>query len=289
MKNLFLASVLSASIVLPLYGEDDSYILAVAGEPIPAGTVAEYASVMSMSDGVVKVTMQGQPMDGSADMKTVEKRRVESLADGSYRYLLIEEVETQKMTMMGQPQEMPAKVNPLVGKPVMVTKGADGVWVAKLEEGEATPDMISELEDVAKGLNEDEDAKLYGTVPRKVGDEWDVESADLMGIDNGAGTFKVKFEGIEDFQGERCAKITGTYEIKGLGPDADAGESEMTISLKGDYLSYRSLEGRYDVRKEMKGSMVMESVMEPQPGMTMEMNMSGNMTAEGTIKIVSAE
>ncbi|MGJ8643016.1 MAG: hypothetical protein ACSHX9_06380 [Luteolibacter sp.] len=286
MKKLFLATVLSASVTLPLYGED-SYVLAVAGEPIPAGTTAEYNSKMSMPDGVVKITLQGQLMDGTSEMESVEKRRVESLEDGSYRYLLIEEVENQTMTMMGQAQPMPPKVNPLVGLPVIVTKGADGTWVADLEEGEVTPETITELDDIAEGLNDDDDAKLYGTEPRKVGDEWEVESADLMGVENGVGAFNLKFDSIEEYEGVRCAKITGNFEIKGT--EEDAAEGEMTITLTGNYLAYRSLEGRYDVSKKMNGTMSVKGDMEPQPGMTMQMDMSGKINADATVRLIEGE
>lgn len=286
MKKLFLVSALSASFALPLHA-DDSYVLAIAGEPIPAGTTAEYNSKMSMPDGKVKITMQGQLMDGTSEMESVEKRRVESLEDGSYRYLLIEEVENQTMTMMGQKQPMPPKVNPLVGLPVIVTKGADGVWVADLEEGEVTPETITELDDIAEGLNDDDDVKLYGAEPRKVGDEWEVESADLMGVENGKGVFKMKFESIEEHEGVRCAKITGKFEIKGM--EEEEGAGEMTITLSGDYLAYRSLEGRYDVSKKMAGTMSVKGDMEPQPGMTMQMDMSGKINATGTVKLIEGE
>lgn len=287
MKKLFLASVLSASVILPLYAEDDSYVLAVAGEPIPTGTTAEYQSKMTMPDGVVKITMQGQVMDGTSEMESVEKRRVESLEDGSYRYLLIEEVEKQTMTLMGQAQPMPPKLNPLVGLPVIVSKGGDGQWGAKLEEGEATPELVSELDEIAEGLNDDDDAKLYGTEPRKVGDEWEVESADLMGVENGKGVFKLKFDSIEEHEGERCAKITGKFEIKGT--EEEEGAGEMTITLAGDYLAYRSLEGRYDVSKKMDGTMSVKGDMEPQPGMTMQMDMSGKINAVAAVRIIDGE
>lgn len=287
MKKLFLLSVLSASVVLPLNAEDDSYILAVAGEPIPAGTTAEYQSKMTMPDGAVKITMPGQVIDGTSEMESVEKRRVESLEDGSYRYLLLEEVEKQTMTLMGQEQPSPPKVNPLAGLPVIVSKGEDGQWEAKLEEGEASPELVSELDEVAKGLNDDEDAKLYGTVPRKVGDEWEVESADLMGIENGKGVFTVKFESIEEYEGEQCAKISGKFEIKGTDEEEVAGE--MTIAIAGNYLAYRSLEGRYDLNKEMEGTMSVKGNMEPQPGMTMQMDMTGKVGAVGSIRIIEKE
>ncbi|MDP4624620.1 MAG: hypothetical protein NWT08_05710 [Akkermansiaceae bacterium] len=246
---------------------------------------------MSMPDGLVKINLQGQVMEGTTEMETVEKRRVESLENGSYRYLVIDEVEKQTMTLMGQAQPMPPKVNPLVGIPVIVTKGADGVWVANLEEGEVTPETVTKLDDIADGLNDDEDAKLYGTEPRKVGDEWEVESADLMGVENGKGVFKLKFESIEEHEGVRCAKITGNFEIKGTeGEDeGEEGADEMTITLTGDYLAYRSLEGRYDVSKKMDGSMSVKGDMEPQPGMTMQMDMTGKIKADGTVRLIEGE
>ena len=289
MKILVPAIVLSAVCAFPLFAEEESYVLFKADEPMPKGKALESESLMDLQGGAVSIKMQEQPMDGTTDMKTVEKRRVEGLANGDYRIIIKDDSQSQTMNLMGQPHMIPPTVNPLVGKPVLATKDDDGVWSAKLEEGDPSPEMTTELEDIADSLNNNEDEKFYGTEARKVGDEWEVDGADLMGVENGKGMFKVKLAGIEEYEGEQCAKITGTFKIKGDGTDGDVDAGEMIISLEGDYVAYRSLEFRYDLSKVMTGTMNIDGDMEPAPGMAMKINIQGDVSAEATAKLVEVE
>jgi len=262
---------------------DGTFILAVKGEAMPVGKIIERDKKMELTDGEMTVNLQGKEMKGTTSITETHQEKVETLENGKYRYSIIADSKKQSTTMAGQVQDKPEEISPLVGQMVVAEKGDDGVWTAKLESGEATAEMAPGLEKIAKNLNEDLDFRIYGTEPRKVGDTWKVEGPDLMGMKGGAGTFNVKFEGIEDFQGVRCAKITGDIEITGT-PDAE-NASGMKMTMKGDFVIFRSIKDRVDMQNTLTGTMEAKGDLEPQPGMTMRMEMLGNMVLKSGAKV----
>jgi hypothetical protein len=268
-------------------GAEDGVILAVEGEVLPVGKVQVYDYSMGMDGGKVSVKLPDQTSEGTLSMKETKKRKVESIGEGKYRYTMVEERKTERSTMMGQEQPAKETVNPLEGLAVIAEKGAEGTWTAKLESGEATAEMEAELEKIAEELSKDTDAKIYGTARRKVGDEWEVPGSDMMGVKGAEGTVKLKFEGIEDFGGESCAKLTGTLDLSGS-PEGEVPEG-IKMRMTGDFVVFRSIEHRVDRQNKLTGKMEVSGEMEPQPGMKISMEMEGPLESLGGSKVTDAE
>ncbi|MGJ8695450.1 MAG: hypothetical protein ACSHYF_03980 [Verrucomicrobiaceae bacterium] len=256
--------------------DDKAYVLYQENHVLPAGTVLERSLSNTVKDGKLKISMQGEMMDGGMTMETTESDKLESLEGGKYRYTLVSSDESQQMTLMGQPMPANAKVNVMVGKAVVLSK-VEGKWVGKLEEGEATIEQNAEIVKIQTRLNEDPSAKLYGTAPRKVGDEWESDAAGMMGLEDFNGKVKTKFVKIEKFQGVACAVLHSTIELNGTVDEME----EMTMSLTGTVDSRRSLKDLEDLSFEMKGTMKMNGAMEPQPGLAVKMEMTGPMAMTG--------
>lgn len=268
--------------------EKDGVILAIEGDVMPVGKVETSEFNMKMDDGKVSVKLPDQNVDGTISIKETKKRKVEAIGEGKYRYTMVEDKKTENTTMMGQEQPAKETLNPLVGLAVIAEKGKDGSWTAKLENGEATEEMEAELTKIKKELEKDTDAKVYGTIKRKVGDEWEVSGGDMFEIEDADGTMKVKFAGIEEFKGERCAKLTGTLDITGRPDDEEAPEG-IKMRMTGDFVVYRSIKNKVDLQNKLSGKMEVTGEMEPQPGMKMSMKMEGPLESIGSSVVSDAK
>ena len=127
---------------------------------------------------------------------------------------------------------------------------------------------------------------MYGTTPRKVGDEWDYTGDNLLGMENSVGKMKLKLESIEEFQGDSCAKISGSLTVTADGLGDEAG---MTITMTGNFVVFRSLQHRYDLSIELEGKTKVVGEIEAQPGAEMSFEMVGLMTMAGTTTIKAME
>lgn len=261
--------------------DDGSVVLVLEDDPMPVGAVLETTFSMEMEDGKITLTLPDRVMEGATTSKETKKQKIEGLAPHKIRNTLIMKEKTQQTTMAGNEQPPQTSSDPMVGIPVIMEEGDDGKWTATLESGEVTPEIAKELEKLIKSKSEENDKRIYGTVPRKVGDEWVVTGDDLLGIDDSTGTFNVKLEAIEDYMGERCAKITGTMDVEGSGPADDEEVSGMKMRTSGAFTVYRSLEHRVDVSNELTGKMEVSGDLEPQPGIKMKMKMAGAMKMTG--------
>lgn len=266
---------------------EDGVILAVEGELVPAGMVKEEDFSMEMKDGKIQITLPDQEVEGTMSMKELKKRKFESIAEDKYRITVLEETKTENSKMMGQEQPAKETVSAIQGQAVIVEKSAEGVWKGSLESGDATDEMKKEINELTEGLSKGKDALIYGTAARKVGDEWAVNAGDMMDIKDAEGTIKLRFAGIEDHKGQRCAKITGSMDITGSPQDSDTPGLKMRMS--GDLVIFRSLEHRTDLSNEIKGTMGVSGEMEPQPGMKMKMNMEGKMEIHSSATVTKAK
>jgi hypothetical protein len=266
---------------------EEGVILAIADELMPPGTVKEEDFSMELKDGKIKITLPEQEIEGALSMKEVKKRKFESIAEGKYRISVLEDRKTERSQMMGQEQPAKETVNPLEGRTVIAERGADGVWKTALESGEATAEMEKEISKITESLSKSKDAQVYGTVARKVGDEWTVNAGEMMEFKDAEGTIKLRFDAIEEHKGQRCAKLTGTLDITGAPADSDM--PGMKMRMAGAVIIFRSIEHRTDLSNELKGTMEMSGEMEPQPGMKMRMSMAGNMESLGSAKVTKAE
>lgn len=272
---------LSALVLLSISTADaaEKYVLAKKNHQPPAGTKVEQTKQTSLSDGIIELKMQGQEMKGTCVLNESENESL-SFAGDKITHLLNTSVKKRVMTLNGQEMPEEAPTDALLKVPVVLTK-ADGKWTAKLEgDAEPTEEQKAALEKLAKKANKDQDAAMYGTEPREIGDTWNVDAKDLSFTEDDketTGGMKFTFKGVEEFEGRKCARLEGTLELAGK-TDEDKGGQK--ISLKGDVVVLRSLEDLEDLKVSLKGKMEMAGEI-PNGSMTM----GGEMKIEQTAKI----
>lgn len=288
LKSLAPALILAAA--LPLFAADTNvavkektYILASKDHSSLVGKVLQESTDMAMKEGKMQIHFQGQAMDGSMDMKEAELKKWEFLTADKRRYTLVKSEAKQKMVMMGQPTPMPNEVHALLVKPVIFTK-KEGKWIGALEEGDATQKEQGEIKKIEEELAKDNDFKIYGDQARKIGDEWQVDGADIFSMEDVMGVdakLKMKFIKVEKFQDTQCAVFEATFTLKGQMEEM-AGMS-MDIELTGTI--HRSIIDHVDLSAQMTGAMNLQGKMEPQPGLALDMNMKGPMTMTSKINV----
>lgn len=255
---------------------DAGYILYSSTLP-PVGFVKIETETMSMKDMTMKMDMQGKQINGTMN-RTMEKIKTTTVDNASQVTVLISKDESEgSMVMNGNPMPQPKETGDLVSAAVILTKGVDGKWISKLKEGEATPDQRKELDRMAGGKNDPDERHILGTEPRKVGDTWDVDVKKLSsfaGPDSRDldGTFKIKFESIEEHEGQKCAVLVADVNINGKTEDG------MTINMTGTLKVLQSLEYHTAMSMSMNGMMTLNG--ELQGG-------AGTMKVEGPMKVES--
>ncbi len=268
--------------------EETGFILAHAEETVPVGKTIVAETTTEVEDGQMLIVFQGQEMEGTSSVSEMQRQKIEALDNNKLRYTILEDRKTERMTIMGQEQNSPEESSPLVGRALIAERPVDGPWTFRLEEGEATEPMVRKLKRMTESLNENFDAKIYGTVPRKVGDEWTSEGVNLMGMEGGRGTFVVKFEAIEDHQGERCARLTGTVDMTGTPDDVETG-SDLSMRVTGTFSALRSLEHRVDLKNRLEGRLTLAGTLEPQPGVPMDMELTGDIIVDANSEISASK
>ena len=256
----------------------DTYTLAQKGQLIPQGVTITESGKMSIKDMKLKIQAAGQEIPATQNMTETRKSTIKALPNGKYAFTRLSKESEQKMNVMGQDQEVPAQKSTLIDKPVIVEK-KEGKWIASLKKGEADPAQKLELEQVISEFENMNDEKIYGTGPRKVGDTWKIDGGNMLGIENAKGTVTVKFEKVGEYNGEKCAFLTGDVDITGspIEKKEEAGE-DLQMSLKGKISSIRSLKHLVDLKTEFKGTMDMKGNLPGAPGQNMSMTASGPMS-----------
>ncbi|MGC4015801.1 MAG: hypothetical protein QM755_14940 [Luteolibacter sp.] len=255
----------------------DSYVLAKKDDMPKPGTKCEVAKKMAMKNGVLKVKAGDQAMDGTCALSESETESIEYKSADKVKRVVTAGEKSQQMTMNGQ--ELPNEPHPnaLLKVPVILTK-ADGEWTAALEDGKDPSDeQQGELEKKEKDQDKSSDVEMYGTDPRKVGDTWTVDAADLPFAKNEKdtkGSLKITFKGVEDCGGKKCARLEGPMELSGK---TDEGQQ---ISLKGNVVILRSLDDHLDMKVDFTGKMEMSGDIP-----NGSMSMSGDMTMTEATKL----
>ena len=292
LKHLSLvpALLLATSLVSPAKDVADgavvakTYVLATKGYIPPVGSVIDSSRVMSMKGAKMQLNIQGQMMEGAMTTNENEVEKYEVLAADKIRYTLTKAISEQKVVLMDQPMPVPAQPKPLVGKSAIFTK-KDGAWSGKIAEGEASAEEKTKIEEVAKNLNLDSYFKVYGDEPRKIGDEWEVGAADVLGDDEFEGKIKMKFTKVEMFEGTECAVFESELDIDGTPEEMEGA----TLKMTGKLTIHRSLVDQMDLSIKMDGSMSIIGKMEPQPGMLLDMKVKGAMTMVQTNKLTKGK
>lgn len=255
---------------------EESYVLAKKGETPKPGTKCELTKKMAMKNGTLKVKAGDQNMDGTCAISESESETIEYKSADKVKRTVTAGEKSQKMTMGGQEMPDEPHANALLKVPVILTK-ADGEWSAALEDGkEPSDEQQTELEKKEKDQDKSNDAEMYGTEARKVGETWTVDAADLPFAkqeQDTKGSLKITFKGVEDCGGKKCARLEGPMELSGK---TDEGQK---LSLKGNVVILRSVEDHIDMKVDFTGKMEMSGDI-PNGSMSMsgEMTMSESTT-----------
>jgi hypothetical protein len=157
-------------------------------------------------------------------------------------------------------------------KSILLQK-TNGVWNSTLVDGKPT-------EAQAKLLKEEQALELdlgYPSKPVKIGESWDMGkdlrnqlgSNFLISSSSGNATLKE----IVQYQGEQCALIEFTGDIKGTELDDSNNEAEMQMTLKG--IAYRSLSSFTDIDSKAQGVLKLQ-MNQIQEGKKIKIKMTGN-------------
>lgn len=248
---------------------------------LPVGTVETKTDTMNLKDAVLKMSMQGQEINGTMNRhgESVKVRTIDS--DTQITVEIQKDQAGGSMEMNGQPVPQADQTEPLHGQTVVLTKTGDA-WAGKLKEGTATPEQTKAIEKTARNMGEPDAKYIFGDTPRKVGDSWDVDPTHLSsfggGMDKLTGTFKVTFESIAKHAGLDCAVIVAEIDLKGK---TDEG---MDMQMIGKVTTLQSIKYCVAITFKMEGKMIMDGAIQGGAG-TMHMEGPMKMEGESVIKL----
>lgn len=263
----------------------DTPVMLAEKDDFPAvGVVVSKSSSMKIKDAALKVDAGGQDITGTMSQTKEVKNKDEVIAPNKMRRIIESDVSVGSMTRDGAEQKVPAKPNPLLGMPVICVKN-DGKWTAELEKGTPTEAQAEALDNMVVELSGESAFHMYGGgTPRKPGDEWKVDPAKI-GFNGGKdlkGDYSVKFVEVKDHEGVKCAVLKATFDFTGKTLEGGAGGPEMSLHMKGEATSYRSLADRVDLEVNLNGTMTVSG--SPGPAITMTMEGPLEMIQKSTVK-----
>ncbi len=250
--------------------------------PAPGKTWTK-ETVVSIPAGTMQISASGQEMDGSMSSKDTRTESMEAISETKARHLVTGETNEGKMIVAGQEQPVPRQPNALLKIPVIV-EFSDGKWSATLEAGEPTAEQEKALAKLAKQCSDNNDLAMYGDTPRKPGDQWDADPSTLSSFGDAEsleGSFRVEFVEVKEYDGVKCAVLKSVFDLAGRGPEEEDAP-EMTMKMKGEAVSYRSLTDLVDLNTEITASLIIE--IEPAPGVSMKIDGPMTMTQKIGVK-----
>lgn len=257
------------------------YVLAKEKHFPATGTTIHETKKMVMNKAEVNIQMQGQEIKGTATSARTEENKLEFLANHQIRETEIRSEDKNTMMINGQESPSPSMPSPMLNVPVLLKKAEDK-WIATLESGaEPNPLQKIKLAARAKEQNRDPDLLVYGSTPRKVGESWTVDAADVFfgeDAEGGKGELKLTFKGVESYEGKQCARLEGPAKFSGKST-RDGAEQAMTFD--GNIVVLRSLDDMVDLQRNFNGRMTMKMGL-PGDG-TLQMN--GDITMEENARI----
>jgi hypothetical protein len=172
---------------------------------------------------------------------------------------------------------------PLVGEKILCER-KDGKWKNALIGKEPTEKQKKELKFFDPAENKDE---LYPEGKVKPGHTWKVDAAHLRKLLSPRctalfGEASITFVRTTTLDGESCAVIYLSMNIKGRLLDDDNNEASITLIVKGP--EYRSLGSGYNVKSSLSGTIRMTRTVVVE-GERVPMWMSGPVTIETVTKL----
>lgn len=238
-------------------------VLAKAGWLPPAGVTVEKSTERWLNNAKMVMSDGNRKLEGGMSTVSRADLREEVVGDGVVRVTCVKDRQRNVLVVGGQQQMRPEVVNPLEGQSVLVSRRGP-LWEARLESGTPpTPAEQMALNALTAEWMKNTDVKIYGTAPRVVGEEWEVDAAALPALAGAGetltGNMTIKLVELAEFGGGRCAVLEGDLDVTGQLP-AGAGAEPRKIRIKGKIKVRRSLEHFEDVSHELKGLMFMSGV-----------------------------
>ena len=279
---LFSALLLGISTTAVRAAEAETYQLAKKGYVPPVGTVLTLENSMTMKDSAMTIEAQGQQIEGKAS-RTSSRQEISEVISPTKLRVTIKKADSQgTMTVNGQDQETPEEPEALLNHPIILELN-DGKWTASLESGgEPTARQKARLNDKEKSANQESDLEMYGTTPRKVGDEWKADPSKI-GVGEGTemkGDYKVKFVEVKEVNGIKCAVLKATYDFKGK-MDPSAGKVS-SLAMKGEAVSVRSIADLTDLEVRLNSTTTVD--VSPADGVAVHIVGPTEMIQKSTLK-----
>lgn len=254
-----------------LANEDLSHLVGKSLDEVSTEHI--YEAVLAIKSG------NSKPIPGSIDTATSRRTWTQYLAPDKVVQTFISEKSRTSEGIAGPMETGPTKDSPMSGKTVSILK-EEGHWTATLSEEEATGEIQKTLDTISNTFNRNDDLLLYGSQPRRVGDEWEADFRSMGGDTAESGTVKVRFVRTEEFQGEHCGVFVVDIDLKGKRRDG-----VFTMDKKGTAEIKRSLDNLVDLSLVLNGTVEMER--SPQSGIVI--TGSGKQKVEITRKLVLPE
>lgn len=241
----------------------EAHALGSKTPPRPVGWTAVTTTTSDAPDLEVTMAGDGGSREGIAS-RTRTGQTVLQVLDPDRRRLTVQrDVLMEKFRVEGVPQNPQRRKGGLVGKYVVLERDGDK-WTGSFEANrEASFEESAEIKERARELSASQ--VMYGFKPRKVGSDWSwVEKDPLAGIEN---SYLLRFEGVEEFQGHRCAVIDA--EVK-IGRVRIVNGIRVETEHKGTMRIHRSLEQFCDLQRSFEGTITV--IWAPERGVRAEMS-----------------
>jgi tRNA A-37 threonylcarbamoyl transferase component Bud32 len=250
-----------------------SHVLATRNTLLPArGHAHTVKSQAVLENADANINGAGQRRRSTLNYRENVAEKWEYIADNKVRRILQSKEVSSVYTVGGQNQDDPQQKDALLGIPVTVSLAGDK-YLVSLESGKRPTDAQS---GALKALSQhpvDHDFRMLTDTPRKIGDKWRVDPKlfwNIAGAGDFTGSFTVQFADVIEFQGVPCAVLKWAFDVVGKTSASDPGGSPMTVKLKGEATSIRSLPDKVNFESKVSSTMSMEGNPSPQVRLTIE-------------------
>lgn len=165
------------------------------------------------------------------------------------------------------------KLSPLTGLRILIIKDSNGVWSSA--DSNILTDRQRETVNEKMEAYDDGGNEYYLDKPVKIGEQWDVDASVLKGLlgddfGNLSGSGTLTLEEILSYNGEKCALLSGAFNVKGV----DSTGINFLIDI--DINTIRSLERFHDLQINIEGTLSLTFIEKSEDG-TMSMSSHGPM------------
>ena len=244
---LFLPGCREGSMSLPfLGGSGEEHVLAVKDPAYPVGWTSTTTRVLEVPEMEVEQVLKGKTTTGSGSLNERSQEIVQVLGQDRRRLTIQYDTTNLKHRLGGEKQVEAVTKGPLVRNFILLERAGDE-WRGTLESGvRPHGKQKKSLASMVGRLNFAD--RLFGYEPKRVGAKWKVSYEEENG--RYEERYKLRFDRVEQFQGQQCAVITGTVKIKDhSGSDGTLAKTEADAEIT----IYRSLEYYITLRTELAG------------------------------------